>query len=120
MRHSENPVPDAAPVPGFAVPSYARTALAVACLALIYLWVFPYHSRVNNPNENVRVFMTVALVDDHTFAINRIEGDWGYTNDKAVRSGKLYSSKAPGTSYLGVPAYWLLTKITGRDSHPVT
>lgn len=103
-----------------AVPTRARTALSVALLAVLYLWVFPYHAQVNNPNENVRVYMTVAIVDDHTFAIDRVERDWGYVNDKATRNGKLYSSKAPGTSYLGVPAYWLLTRLTGRDSRPLT
>lgn len=147
-----------------AVPTRARTALSVALLAVLYLWVFPYHAQVNNPNENVRIYMTVAMVDDGTFAINRVERDWGYVNDKAVRdtpleealgvrrvdpevlaaagipadvlerfrAGRatredramtahlLYSSKAPGTSYLGVPAYWLLTRVTGRNSRPLT
>ncbi len=103
-----------------AYPSRARTLLSVGLLAFLYLWVFPYHASLNNPNENARVYMTVAMVDDHTFAINRIEQTWGYTNDKAIRNGRLYSSKAPGTSYLGVPGYWLLTHITGRDSHPLT
>jgi len=96
--------------------------LSVGLLAMLYLWVFPYHAQVNNPNENVRVYMTVSIVDDHTFAINRLheQYDWGYVNDKAVRNGRLYSSKAPGTSYLGVPAYWLLTRITGRNTRPLT
>lgn len=85
---------------------------------MLYLWVFPYHAAVNNPNENVRLYMTVAIVDDGTFAINRIEQLWGYVNDKAIRAGRLYSSKAPGTSYLGVPVYWALTKITGRSTRP--
>lgn len=99
--------------------SDARAALSVLLVAALYLWVFPYHAVVNNPNENVRVYMTVAVVDDHTFAINRVEGTWGYVNDKSVRDGRLYSSKAPGTSYVGVPFYWLLTKITGRHALPV-
>ena len=98
--------------------SRARTALSVTLVALLYLWVFPYHAVVNNPNENVRIYMTVALVDDHTFAINRVESTWGYVNDKAVREGRLYSSKAPGTSYVGAPFYWLLTKVTGRHALP--
>jgi hypothetical protein len=99
-------------------PKAARTALSVVLLAVMYLWIFPYHSAVNNPNENVRIYMTVAVVDDGTFAINRIEQLWGYTNDKSIRDGRLYSSKAPGTSYLGVPFYWALTKITGRNTRP--
>ncbi|MFO0602768.1 MAG: hypothetical protein U0324_06310 [Polyangiales bacterium] len=140
----------------------AQTALSVALLAVLYLWVFPYHGIVNNPNENVRLFMTVALVDDGTLAINRVENTWGYTNDKGVRDTPLaeaisrrhvpddvlrlagvpedvlirfrlgrttpadraltahllYSAKAPGTSFVGVPAYWALTRLTGRNSRP--
>ncbi len=107
------------PGPRAPTTSYARTALSVLLLAVLYLWVFPFHDVVRNPNENVRVYMTVAIVDDHTFAINRIEGAWGYVNDKAIRAGRLYSSKAPGTSYLGVPVYWALTRLTHRDSHVV-
>lgn len=104
--------PDRPPV------SRGRTALSVLLVAVLYLWVFPYHAVVNNPNENVRLYMTVAVVDDHTFAINRVESLWGYVNDKSVREGRLYSSKAPGTSYVGVPFYWLLTKVTGRHALP--
>ena len=103
-----------------AYPTHARTALSVVLLAFLYLWVFPYYAAINNPNENVRVYMTVAIVDDHTFGINRVERDWGYVNDKSIRNGILYSSKAPGTSYLGVPGYWLLTKISGRNTLPLT
>lgn len=142
--------------------SRAESALSVGLLAVLYLWVFPYHGIVNNPNENVRLFMTVAIVDDGTFAINRVEQTWGYTNDKGVRDTPLseaidrrhipdtvlraagvsddvltrfregrataddraltahllYSAKAPGTSLLGVPVYWALTRLTGRTSHP--
>lgn len=106
-----------APAPRAPTTPYGRTALSLLLLAVLYLWVFPFHDVVRNPNENVRVYMTVAIVDDRTFAINRIEGAWGYVNDKAVRLGRLYSSKAPGTSYLGVPFYWALTKLTRQDSH---
>jgi hypothetical protein len=142
--------------------SRGRSAVSVAVLALLYLWVFPYHAVVGNPNENVRVYMTAAVVDDGTFAINRVEALWGYTNDKAMRDTPLaeaierrhiapdvlraagvpddvldrfrrgratpadrrltahllYSGKAPGASLLAVPGYWLLTRITGRDTRP--
>jgi len=142
--------------------SRGRSAVSVAVLALLYLWVFPYHAVVGNPNENVRVYMTAAVVDDGTFAINRLEALWGYTNDKAMRDTALaeaierrhisfdvlraagvpddvlerfrrnhptpadrrltahllYSGKAPGASLLAAPGYWLLTRITGRDTRP--
>ncbi|HVU49696.1 MAG TPA: hypothetical protein VHL80_03355 [Polyangia bacterium] len=75
------------------------------CVALAYLTVFPYYARVNNPNENVRIWMTRAIVEFHELNLNRASATWGYVNDKAVVSGRLYSSKAPGTSLLGVPIY---------------
>ena len=93
------------------------------------LFLFPIH----NPNEHARLYMTVAIWDHETFAIgNRVKGKngrfkdegsvydrWGYVNDKALQcddkslsppncEGKLYSAKAPGTSFLGVPFYALL------------
>lgn len=101
----------------------------LASLTVAMLWLFPYWPRINNPNENVRMYMTRALVDHGTMAIGvrtRIKGknqdggsvteELGYVNDKALScddpsqkppncSGLLYSAKAPGTSYLGVPIY---------------
>ncbi len=71
------------------------------------LSVFPYYGRINNPNENVRVWMVKAIVDRHELNINRVSQEWGYVNDKAVNEGRLYSSKAPGTSLLGVPIYFV-------------
>jgi hypothetical protein len=83
-----------------------RTQIALTALCgLLYLGVFPYYRRINNPNEMVRVYMTVALSEEGTFAIEGIQRRWGYVNDKARFGAHLYSSKAPGTSYLGVPVY---------------
>jgi len=94
-------------VPQKSPPSRARRAVLFGILALGYLYVFPYQDRTNNPNENVRFFMTAAIVDDHTFAIDHVRQQWGWVNDAAVYGGHAYSVKAPGTSYLGVPAYWI-------------
>ena len=88
-----------------------RRHLAWILVALSYLAVAPYFPRINNPNENVRIWMTRAIVVDHTLAIDRVTADWGYVDDKAVYGGHLYSSKAPGTSFLGVPVLWLQTKV---------
>jgi hypothetical protein len=82
-----------------------RRHAAWICVALAYLTVFPYYARINNPNENVRIWMTRAIVDFHELNINRASATWGYVNDKAVVGGRLYSSKAPGASLLGVPIY---------------
>lgn len=85
--------------------------------AFAYVYVFPYQSTLNNPNENVRFYMTAALVESHTYAIDAQRTRWGWVNDAAVHDGKVYSVKAPGTSLLGVPGYALYTganRLLGR------
>jgi len=88
-------------------------------VAMAYLSVFPYSPGINNPNENVRVYMTRALVESHELAINKVEAEWGWVNDKAKSGARLLSSKAPGTSLLGVPVLaaqtWLWHRIGWRS-----
>jgi hypothetical protein len=91
--------------------SAPRRYLVWILVSLSYLAVAPYFPRINNPNENVRIWMTRAIVLDHTLSIDRATADWGYVDDKAVSGGHLYSSKAPGTSFLGVPVLWLQAKL---------
>src|SRR5580693_3638286 len=88
-----------------------------------YACVYPYLN-VNNPNENVRLYMTMALVEHHTFQIDAIVDRYGWVNDMARLAGKDgvehdYSLKAPGTSYAGVPFYWAFGKIAGRVGYPI-
>lgn len=94
-------------------------------IALLYLATSPYHAGLNNPNEMVRVYMTRALVELDTFAIDAVVRDWGWVDDKSKRDGKLYSSKAPLQSLVGVPAYHVgvpLLDVLGlpRDARHVT
>lgn len=109
--------------------------LAIGGAYFYPLFLFPIH----NPNERVRIYMTVAMADHDTFAIGyrkkkeRGRGftdsgsaydRWGYVNDKALVcdnpeekppncEGTLYSAKAPGSSFLGYPVY-LAAKATHR------
>lgn len=87
--------------------SRSHTALALGLCAFAYLYVFPYQSRINNPNENVRFYMTAALVEEGRYAIDGMRERWGYVNDAATYGGQSYSVKAPGTSLLAVPGYAL-------------
>lgn len=80
-------------------------------VAWLYLATTPYHRGLNNPNEMVRVYMSVAAVEHGTFAIDPVLRRWGMVDDKAKRDGRLYSSKAPLQSLLGVPAYQLAKPI---------
>lgn len=76
-----------------------------ALIAFLFLATSPYHAGLNNPNEMVRVYMTKAIVDHDTMVIDDVVREWGGVDDKAIRDGKLYSSKAPLHSLVGVPAY---------------
>ena len=74
--------------------------------------VFPYLRGINNPNEFVRVFTTMALVEEHTFAIDNEVATFGWVNDmvRVKRDDGLfhyYSVKAPGSVYASLPGYWL-------------
>jgi len=80
-------------------------------VSLAYLALAPYFPRINNPNENVRVWMTRAIVEDGTLNIDAPVRAWGFVDDKAASGGHLYSSKAPGTSFLGVPVLWAQTRL---------
>lgn len=110
--------------------------LLILGLGLAGLYIYPLHPSTNNPNENVRVYMTKALVDHGTYAIGYrharkpggfkddglVTKEWGYVNDRALRcddpskhppdcAGTLYASKGPGTSWLGVPVYFAQKKL---------
>jgi hypothetical protein len=54
-----------------------------ALLAVTYFPAYPYLQAVNNPNENTRTFLTMALVDDGTVALDRQVARHGWTNDWA-------------------------------------
>ena len=111
-----SPRPSSQPLPRFWVLGFC------AISALAYLWLFNYSEPINNPNENVRVYMVRALAEHHTYEIARrgptgdhgpVYDQWGYVNDKALVcddphgkapdcAGKLYAAKAPGMGFLGV------------------
>jgi hypothetical protein len=105
--------------PGAAAGGRLRQNLVWLLVAFAYLSVFPYCPKLNNPNENVRVYMTRALVEYHTLDITKVESEWGWVNDKAKSTTKngtrLFSSKAPGASFIGVPVLavetWLWHRI---------
>jgi len=94
-------------------PRGVRLYLALALVPL--LCVFPYLGTVNNPNENVRSYMTMALVEQHQLRIDDYITAYGWVNDMArvpsADGAHYYSVKAPGTSLLGVPAYWVLLNL---------
>lgn len=87
-------------------------------IAFAYLYVSPYFPIVNNPNENVRFYMTIALVEEGRYEIDGPRHEWGWVNDAARLNGHLYSVKAPGTSFLAVPGYAAYLSILHALDHP--
>ena len=81
------------------------------------LCVFPYLRVVNNPNEFVRVFTVMSLVETGTFRIDEQVATFGWTNDMARVKGKddgvdhYFMVKGPGAVYLGLPGYLVFSKV---------
>lgn len=71
-------------------------------LLVSFTYVFP---RWADPNQNSRLDMVVAVVEDKTFQIDKYAKN---TVDYAKVGDHYYSDKAPGASFLGIPFYWTL------------
>jgi hypothetical protein len=69
-------------------------------LLFSYSYFFP---RWADPNQNSRLNMVVAIVEDGTFRIDKYVDN---TVDYAKVGEHYYSDKAPGIAFLGVPLYW--------------
>jgi hypothetical protein len=83
--------------------------LALAGLvAFLYLYPFPYFEAMRSANELPRIYLTTAMVDEGRFAIDTGVRRHGSTVDVSPSGGHSYSNKAPGSSFLAVPAYLLL------------
>lgn len=71
------------------------------------------------PNERSRIYLSLALVDSGTIAVNEQIDAYGTPFDIAKRGDNFYSDKAPGSSFLAAPAFALYRVLNlgeGRDS----
>lgn len=83
-----------------------RPGLVIFLLLLVcYAYFLP---RWQDPNQNSRLDMVVAVVDDGTFQIDPYVKN---TVDYAKVGEHYYSDKAPGTAFLGIPAYAALRTV---------
>ncbi len=76
-----------------------------AAIAVLYFYSFPYFAEIHHANELPRIYLVKAMVDDGSFAIDDGVRRWGTTVDVSPSGGHYYSNKAPGASFLAVPAY---------------
>jgi hypothetical protein len=77
----------------------------MAILLLCYAYIFP---RWADPNQNSRLNMVFAVVEDGTFQIDRYVAN---TVDYARVGEHYYSDKAPGAALLGIPIYAALAPL---------
>lgn len=116
------------------------------CLGLLWLVIFPYSARLNNPNERTRVLQSWAIVEHGQLHIGEaVPGRRGRVNYKDLHGrvhrrpfvndvalvcddaaleppncvGKIFPAKPPGVTLLGVPALWLARTLRFIEDAPV-
>ncbi len=62
-------------------------------------------------NQNSRMDLTLAILERGTLCIDDY---YENTGDYAIYGGRIYTDKAPGTSFLGVPPYFLFKLLADR------
>lgn len=94
---------------GLATISYVAIAIALAC------YLYPQHSwkDYRNVNEQARLYLVKAVVEEGVLNIDSGIKTYGDLQDKAARDGHFYCDKPIGLSFLAVPVYWLL-HLAGR------
>ena len=91
----------------------------LCAIAAAYLYLFPYYPKLQSANELPRVYLVKAMVEDHTFAIDRGVATWGGTSELSRYAGHYYQNKAPGASLVAAPVY-ALVRLGGEPSLAVT
>lgn len=71
---------------------------------------------VSAPNERTRLYLTLAVVESGSLHIDAQVKEFGKPFDVAKRDGHYYSDKAPGASFLALPAVWLYRVVGGAYS----
>lgn len=73
---------------------------------LVFCYSFIWHKP--NWNDLGRYDLIMAISEQGTVHIDTFQSN---TGDKAIFNGHYYSDKAPGPAFLGVPVYWILSRI---------
>jgi hypothetical protein len=89
-------------------PRWWQRATALWLFLLLLVCTAYFFPRWADWNQNSRLDLVMAIVDQGTFCIDDY---YQNTGDYALFEGHHYSDKAPGTSFLGVPVYWVFTRL---------
>jgi hypothetical protein len=85
-----------------------RQSIFLTLVFLCHIYFFQIYPTFVPTNELSRLLLVSAVVDDHTFAIDRAISRFGDSEDKAFFRGHSYSDKAVGVSLLGIVPYAVL------------
>jgi len=102
------------------IPAFLERRGWLIAIAFAYLYVFPLFPKIHSANELPRAYLVKAMADEHRFEIDTGVRRWGGTADVSPANGHQYSNKAPGSSMLAVPAYWVARTLGGEPSLAAT
>lgn len=96
----------------------APVRLTLGLYALLALLVIPIFPHFVSPNEVSRWATAAAIVEFRTFEITRLLPLLGGNafEDASEIGGRVYSNKAPGAAFVGLPAYALARMLAGPPS----
>ncbi|MCX7943459.1 MAG: hypothetical protein N2746_03000 [Deltaproteobacteria bacterium] len=95
----------------FSDPERKNKIALVFILVFLNTYFFQHYDNIPNPNEQSRIYLITAIVDNHKISIDEQIKRFGDTIDISRHDGKAYCDKAPGLSFLGVPFYLVLKYI---------
>lgn len=97
----------------------AVKSMLLTCGALFLLahsWMF---ASISVPNERSRIYLSVAIVDQQTLAIDAPIKRFGRIYDWARHDGRAYTDKAPGSSFLGALPYAIVRLFSQPEDWPI-
>src|SRR5436305_198146 len=93
-----------------------RRTAAIGLYALLAILVVPIYPHFLSANEISRWVLAVAIVDEHTVDVTHVVKTTHTQNeDLASVDGHFYSNKAPGATFVGLPAFVAAKLIAGDN-----
>ncbi|MEE2788913.1 MAG: hypothetical protein VX589_16370 [Myxococcota bacterium] len=89
--------------------------LVLGALVLVFLSHSWMYSDITVPNERSRVYLAVAIVDDHTLSIDGPLKRFGPIDDRARIGERYFSDKPPGAGLLAGGVYALVRQFTAAS-----
>lgn len=105
MQHLPGEVPVYLEMFGLFVYGATTMKLHLGIIVVVLLSYTSMFDKITVPNERTRMYLAVALVDDHSVSIDGPVDRFGKTADIAKFEDRFLTDKAPGASFLGAVVY---------------